>query len=148
MLSVPLCNFLNKSLYYFLYKIQKVITKLGFIKQLRQSVPESTDTKMMIRWLEVPNADHFILKVTNNRNNKRVQLHKISAEKQNILLEKLKPATQYNVEIQAFSDISDSYPTNFDAQTKITPIAGFTVDFVSDVLLRLVWGSFPARVTS
>ena len=101
---------------------------------------------MMIRWLEVPNADHFILKVTNNRNNKRVQLHKISAEKQNILLEKLKPATQYNVEIQAFSDISDSYPTNFDPQTKITPIAGLTVDFVSDVLLRLAWGSFPARV--
>ena len=121
----------------------KVITKLGYIKELRQDVSKSTHTSMFINWLQVPNADHFILKVTNKRNNKRIQLHKISAERTSILLEKLKPATQYNVEIQAFSAISDSYPTNFDAQTKISPIGGFTVDFVSDILLRLVWSSFP-----
>ena len=94
-----------------------VITKLGYIKQLRQDIELSSDTEMMIKWLQVPNADFFTIKVTNSRNNKRIQSHKIDATEESILLVGLRPQTQYDVEIQAFSSISDSYPTSFKAQT-------------------------------
>ncbi|CBY21240.1 unnamed protein product [Oikopleura dioica] len=119
-----------------------VITKLGYIKNLRQEVAASTDKTLMMRWLSVPNADHFILKVTSKRTNKRIQVHKIPAKDSSLLIRDLRPATMYMIEIQAFSDISDSYPTDFSPQTKITPIKGFTVDFRSDILLRLIWNSF------
>ena len=42
----------------------KVITKLGYIKKFAQDIPKSSHVSMHIRWLNVPNADHFILKVT------------------------------------------------------------------------------------
>ena len=54
----------------------------------------------MIRWLQVPNADFFTVKVTNARNNKRIQTHKIAATEQSILLKDLRPETQYEIEIQ------------------------------------------------
>lgn len=109
-----------------------VITKLGYIKKLRQDVSTSTDTTMMIKWLQVPNADFFNIKVTNDKNNKRIQTHKIAATEESILLTDLRPQTRYEVEIQAFSSISDSYPTAFKAQTSMShrnvePRAGIIV---------------------
>ena len=94
-----------------------VITKLGYIKQLRQDIEGSSHTQMLIKWLQVPNADFFTIKVTNSRNNKRIQSHKIDATEEEILLVGLRPETQYDIEIQAFSSISDSYPTTIKAQT-------------------------------